>query len=238
MEEIGRMTFHRGTLLWLGPDRTKGFCLGRSYSKGDERIIESEHTRQVHIFKEQDDDASIYAASIVEALTKAKIIDKYSFVVAVPPKSRGGHDRFGDLLRFIERESDGKIKNERASLTCIRDYGTTRGLSAADRVAAVKGAFKSTKDWKGKRVILVDDIHTSGATTDECAKMLMKGGAKEVLLVCLAKEQFALDPKTCDLCGAPMYVRTGRESGNRFWGCNNFFSKDEATKCNYMEWID
>jgi predicted amidophosphoribosyltransferase len=40
----------------------------------------------------------------------------------------------------------------------------------------------------GKRIILVDDVVTTGATTAQCAQVLTAGGAKEVMVISLARD--------------------------------------------------
>ena len=40
---------------------------------------------------------------------------------------------------------------------------------------------------RGKRIILVDDVFTSGSTANECAKTLLEAGAKQVDVLCVAK---------------------------------------------------
>jgi predicted amidophosphoribosyltransferase len=40
---------------------------------------------------------------------------------------------------------------------------------------------------KGKTIVLVDDVYTTGATVRECAKVLMKAGAKKVHVLTLAR---------------------------------------------------
>ena len=40
---------------------------------------------------------------------------------------------------------------------------------------------------KGKTVILVDDVHTSGATANACARALKRAGAARVTLICWAR---------------------------------------------------
>lgn len=58
-------------------------------------------------------------------------------------------------------------------------------LTAVERSGNVLGAFdvRSGVDVAGKTVLLVDDVITTGATTDECAKMLKLYGARRVLCV-------------------------------------------------------
>ena len=63
------------------------------------------------------------------------------------------------------------------------------GLSGFEaREANVLGAFQicGGTDLQGKRVILVDDIRTTGATLNECARVLLTAGAKEVHAVAVA----------------------------------------------------
>jgi ComF family protein len=63
------------------------------------------------------------------------------------------------------------------------------GLSYTARVANVKGAFAIRKGvtLRDARLLLVDDVKTTGATLEECAKVLRKGGATEVYGAILAK---------------------------------------------------
>lgn len=61
-------------------------------------------------------------------------------------------------------------------------------LSRRARTGNVFGVFEAVnlENVRGKTVLLVDDITTTGATLSECAKMLMLGGAKEVYGVTFA----------------------------------------------------
>jgi predicted amidophosphoribosyltransferase len=57
-------------------------------------------------------------------------------------------------------------------------------LSNSERMDNVKGAFKiSNIEVKLKNILLVDDIYTTGATLNECSKLLKNKGAEKI--VCL-----------------------------------------------------
>ncbi|MES2441609.1 MAG: ComF family protein [Pseudomonadota bacterium] len=73
----------------------------------------------------------------------------------------------------------------------VRATPVLRGLGHRGRAKAVAGAFALAPDasekLKGKTVVLVDDVHTSGATAGACARVLKRGGAREVILLCWAR---------------------------------------------------
>lgn len=62
-------------------------------------------------------------------------------------------------------------------------------LSAAERRANVKGAFSAKRPDRitGKRILLLDDVMTTGSTMDECARELKKAGAEAVIAVTIAR---------------------------------------------------
>lgn len=65
------------------------------------------------------------------------------------------------------------------------------GLTRAQRADNVKGAFaanpKRAGQWRGKSILLVDDVMTTGATIEQCSKALLKGGAASVNVLTLAR---------------------------------------------------
>ena len=72
-----------------------------------------------------------------------------------------------------------------------------KGLSRKERSANVQNAFtipqKYQDYFKGKNILLVDDVLTSGATLNECARTLKKAGAHHIFVLTIArvmKEEF------------------------------------------------
>lgn len=64
------------------------------------------------------------------------------------------------------------------------------GLSRAERLANLKGAFGVRESLGGETVLLVDDIMTTGATARECTRELLRAGAKEVYVAVLARAYY------------------------------------------------
>lgn len=116
-------------------------------------------------------------------------------VVPVPLFAEKEKERGGNQTEWIFREwltAQGWIW--RNALVRTRATAPQYGLSAAERVENIKGAFGLADDFRveeiaGKNVLLVDDIFTTGATIAECARVLRKAGAAEVVAWSLASDR-------------------------------------------------
>jgi len=66
-----------------------------------------------------------------------------------------------------------------------------KGLGRRERALAVRGAFRVPPESRpalaSRRVILVDDVYTSGATASACARALRRAGAASVDVLCWAR---------------------------------------------------
>lgn len=127
------------------------------------------------------------------ALLAAKLQDllkQYDLIVWVPVSKWRRLKRGYDQVELIAYELHRRIQaTPTVCLKKIRHNPPQSGLaSAAQRRANVLGVYKvpDPAAVSGKRILLLDDIITTGATISECAKMLMAAGAKEVYGVAVA----------------------------------------------------
>jgi ComF family protein len=81
-----------------------------------------------------------------------------------------------------------------AALGLIRRTRATpplRGMGRRERALAVRGAFRIDEAGKvlakGRRILLIDDVFTSGATAGACARALKSAGAERVEVLCWAR---------------------------------------------------
>ena len=61
------------------------------------------------------------------------------------------------------------------------------GLGARERARNLRNVFEVKGRLRNPRLLLLDDVMTTGATVKECAKTLVKSGAREVVVVTLAR---------------------------------------------------
>ena len=63
-------------------------------------------------------------------------------------------------------------------------------LRGRERLMNEIGAFAPRRALNGERILLIDDVHTTGATSNECAEVLLKAGAGSVGLITYAKSLY------------------------------------------------
>lgn len=75
----------------------------------------------------------------------------------------------------------------------IRETSSQAGLPINERRRNVRGAFRVRQSFfiKNRRILLVDDVMTTGATVNECAQTLKKAGAKSVSVLTVARAVFS-----------------------------------------------
>ena len=85
-----------------------------------------------------------------------------------------------------------EVHLERELVTRVRHTPPQTGLNPKERRDNVKGAFAVPRPnlVQGKKVLLIDDVFTTGATVKECARFLLKAGAHRVEVLTVARVRY------------------------------------------------
>jgi ComF family protein len=111
-------------------------------------------------------------------------------VVPVPLHWSRRWERGFNQCHFLARELARQLKiPESRTLRRKRRSEDQKSLSGTERRKNLKQAFElhSSISLKNQKVILVDDVLTTGATADACSRVLVDAGATEVIVAIVAK---------------------------------------------------
>jgi ComF family protein len=132
---------------------------------------------------------AVYGRLLAMKLYK-KPICQYDVLTWVPVSAKRRRKRGYDQVELLAEVVGRELGMEPVStLQKVRNNRPQSGISgAAKRRANVLGAYRIPDPnlVSQKRVLLLDDIVTTGATAGECARILLTAGAKEVHLGCIA----------------------------------------------------
>jgi HAD superfamily hydrolase (TIGR01549 family) len=209
---------HWGSVLPCGEDPIV-YALGRYFTAQDPRHAHSALTTAVLSLKSADDVAEVLGQALGEAVDALDWRPDY--VVPVPPKPSQKRHRFEKLLGAADDHFPDDVEVALDGLRCVREVEGYKGMGPLDRAEAIKDAFISDYTWGGASILLVDDVYTTGGTTNECLRTLRASGAGEIRVLALAKDQRTFVRKLCPACGRPMKVRTSGK-GEQFWGCSGY----------------
>ena len=144
-------------------------------------------------------------------------------------------NKFSEILKTVSTELG--IDDLSPYLKKVRETQPqkTKG-SKTDREMNVKGAFKCDVSMHGKRIVIFDDIMTSGSTMNECADILFTQGASEIFCAVLALNQFERQSDFAPIISRfkDNYVLRMRSSD---W-CPFFTAKDENKTISYKNVMD
>lgn len=148
------------------------------YYEGDVRrsILRFKFYRGVHL-------SSKFGAFLAMRLLEQgpEQIDLLTWVPVNPLRRlRRGYDQCQLLAQAVGEELG--LPSQRTLRKIRHTPPQSRLTSVSARKANVLGAYRAVEsiDLRGKTVLLVDDIFTTGATMNECARVLLTAGAKEV----------------------------------------------------------
>ncbi len=119
---------------------------------------------------------------------KPEEIDVVACVPLYPARHRQrGYNQAELLAQSLARRLRKPLLKR--GLARVRPTSTQTNLTARERATNVKGAFRAgrAKRLQGRRILLVDDVMTTGATVNECSRALKEAGASSVCVLTVAR---------------------------------------------------
>ncbi len=178
-----------------GEDHLCGQCLRRQWHFGSARALglyEGAIREAIHLLKYRG--KSFLAKSLVGLVSMGYPFidyDAYDLMLPVPLHPKRLRERGFNQALIV-----GRVIGRREGVPCpgfvlrkTRWSAPQIHLSPKEREKNVKGSFAVADPAKvrGKRILLIDDVMTTGSTVNECARELLKAGAEGVDVFTLAR---------------------------------------------------
>lgn len=143
-------------------------------------------------FKEATGYAQVYGALVAECI-RDNLKGRYDLISWVPLSSRRYKERGYDQAMLLALAAALELGDVAVStLEKHRDVARQSSMGSAEkRRANISGVYRLADPEliNGKRILLIDDIVTTGSTLSECARILRQSGAKEVLCAAIARSR-------------------------------------------------
>ena len=163
-----------------------GDCYAPLFNEGDVRASLLRYK-----FQGQSVYAEVYGVFLSKCIDENEI--SCDSITWVPLSRRRLHRRGYDQARLLAEQIASRYGNPCVPLLKkVRDNpAQSRTGDAAKRKANVAGVYAAINEEqiKGKRILLVDDIVTTGATLREAVKMLEAAGAGKIICIALAQKR-------------------------------------------------
>lgn len=160
----------------------KNLCAVRSLG-----VFDSYYQKVIHGFKYQQKMTlgQRLGKRLGEKLIDDKLVSRFDCIIPVPLHPARKRERGFNQSQILAQELSEAthIPALKKVLKRTRNTKDQTKLTPEERIQNVKGAFdlKDPETVKGKRIILVDDVITTGATLGECARVLSEAGAKQIM---------------------------------------------------------
>lgn len=126
--------------------------------------------------------AHAFGACLADVLKNNNISEKTDIIVPVPMSNESRHRRGYNQSELIAETVSAEInKPVKCIVRKIRETKEQKSLGRAGRKLNLRNAFQVTENIIGKRILLIDDICTTGSTLSEIAILFRKNGAEDVI---------------------------------------------------------
>lgn len=216
-----------------------GFGLGRYFSKKSAATawLHSGHALSQEIASK--DDAPQFVAPLHWVDMLEHVIRKapeFAFddgapfdIVTVVPGKAGRDPRLERLLETIAKRFAGTLDSPRFIpdvFFFIEDAVSQKSLNRYERSMESKRALHLNQSYSaqlaGKRILVIDDVITTGATIGRTRQLALDAGASHVLAAAVAKTvSIAKEERSCAVCRRAMRVVSSKTHG-AFWSCTGY----------------
>ena len=144
-------------------------------------------------FKDKSYLYKIFAEIIIKNKKICRILKSYDIIIPVPIHKKRKNERGYNQSELIAKKIALGIENLTFENRIIKKRINNKKqsmLNREERRRNVENAYELINNEKiiNKKIILFDDIYTTGCTVNEIAKLLKNNGAKEVLVLTIAKD--------------------------------------------------
>ena len=150
-----------------------------------QRLIEYKFQDKSYMYK-------TFAKIILKNKKVCGFLEKYDIIIPVPIHKKRRLKRGYNQTELIAKEICKNISLELKTDVLIKQKNikAQSELNKNERKQNIKNAFeiKNINEIIDKKILLFDDIYTTGSTVNECSKILKKVGAKQIGVVTIAKD--------------------------------------------------
>ncbi len=224
---------HSGSVIRCGaPNRV---ALGRYFPTKDPRHGGDQLTQRILTLKKDDAPSAFFGRALADYV-KFGTQTQFNYVTCVPPKPDEPRIRFAATLQQMNiygqatySRTENLVPDGLKATKNVEDY---KQANYDKRAVLIAGAFVSNYTWANGNVLLVDDVLTSGATSEEGARALKACQAGNVHIVCLGVDQNPFVTHPCPWCPTGSLSRHAGSYGV-FWGCSRW--RRDGSGCNYKQ---
>lgn len=216
-------------------------ALGRYYPRNHHKHEIHQFSRRLIKAKDDISQNQLFIRMILPVINYIKKDVEIHGLTRVPPRPDGRRDRLLPIVNQVCKHAS--INDMSSYIKCVAVYPPHKNLNREERFENVRGMFEASQLVKGRNIILLDDILTTGATASECALSLLDKGAASVTVVVLAINQLPpvwdkeRQPLPCPNSSCNGYMRlTFRKDGlGAFFGCSNYWNNNCKQAMNFLD---
>ncbi|HOJ10370.1 MAG TPA: ComF family protein [Clostridiales bacterium] len=159
------------------------FCVFEYSGYVREAIVRYKYFGKSHYYK-------TFAALLADKLKRITCSGDFNVILSVPLHKHKERKRGYNQSRLISKELSRimQVPERSELLERIKNTPAQSLLHKNERYLNIKNAFKVTDvlEVKGKSILLIDDVLTTGNTLNECSRVLKEAGAKKVDIAVIA----------------------------------------------------